>query len=85
MVDFSGGNITSNGGVLLLKQAYAKLELTHDVAQTLPDIRRQASVRHTSEQMLRQRIYAIVAKRILMITMNFGMILLCKRLSVAIS
>jgi len=58
-IDFTGGNITSNGGVLLLKQADRKLGLTHAAARLIPDDRRKASVRHTMLQMLRQRIYAI--------------------------
>ena len=58
-VDFSGGNITSNGGVLLLKQADEKLRLTRAAARTISDTRRQASVDHTFEQMFRQRVYAI--------------------------
>jgi len=35
--DFSGGNITSNGGVLLLKQADSKLGLTRTAARLVPD------------------------------------------------
>ena len=58
-LDFLGGNITSNGGILLLKQADAKLGLSRAAARTIPDFRRQASVNHTIEQMFRQRIYAI--------------------------
>ena len=58
-VDFSGGNITSNGGVLLLKQADAKLGLTRAAARLIPDGRRKSSVKHSAEQMLRQRVYAI--------------------------
>jgi len=57
--DFSGGNITSNGGVLLLKQADAKLELTRATARAILDARHTASVRHTIEQMFRQRVHAI--------------------------
>jgi len=58
-LDFFGGNITSNGGILLLKQADAKLGLSRATARAIPDFRRQASVNHTIEQMFRQRIYAI--------------------------
>ena len=58
-IDFSGGNITSNGGVLLLKQADTKLGLTRAATKSIPDTRRQASVSHTIEQMFRQRVYAI--------------------------
>ena len=57
--DFSGGNISSNGGVLLLKQADSKLGLTRAAARLVPDNRRKSSVKHTIEQMFRQRVYAI--------------------------
>ncbi len=57
--DFSGGNITSNGGVLLLKQADRKRGLTRAAARLIPDDRRKSSVVHTTEQMFRQRVYAI--------------------------
>lgn len=59
MTDFTGGKITSNGGVLLLKQADTKLGLTHTVARLFPDDRRKSSVQHTIKNMLRQRIYSI--------------------------
>ena len=36
--DFSRGNITSNGGVLLLKQADTKLGLTRSAARGIPMI-----------------------------------------------
>jgi hypothetical protein len=57
--DFSGGNITSNGGILLLKQADSKRGLTRAAARLVPDARRKSSVKHTLEQMFRQRVYAI--------------------------
>lgn len=57
--DFSGGNITSNGGVLLLRQADSKLGLTRAAARLIPDSRRTSSVKHSTEQMFRQRVYAI--------------------------
>lgn len=58
-VDFSGGKMTSNGGVLLLKQADSKLGLTRSAARLIPDDRRKLSVKHTVEHMFRQRVYAI--------------------------
>ena len=57
--DFSGGNISSFGGVMLLKQADRQLGLTGSAARCIPDPRRQASVAHSIEQMFRQRVYAI--------------------------
>ena len=59
--DFSGGDVTSDGGVLLLRQADRRLGLISQVARLLADPRRQASCEHTSLSMLRQRIYGLAA------------------------
>ncbi len=59
--DFSGGNVTSDGGLLLLRQADRRLGLTSSVARLLADPRRQASCEHTSLSMLRQRVYGLAA------------------------
>jgi hypothetical protein len=58
-VDFSGGNISSFGGAVLLRQADRQTGLLRDAARKIPDPRRQASVVHSVEQMLRQRVFAI--------------------------
>jgi len=58
-VDFAGGNISSFGGSILLRQADRQLGLLRDAARSIPDPRRRASVKHSVEQMLRQRVYAI--------------------------
>lgn len=57
--DFAGGNITSFGGVMLLKQADRQLGLIHSAAKCIFDPRRQASVTHSVAQMLSQRVFAI--------------------------
>ena len=56
---FSGGDITSNGGVLLLRQADRRLGLTERVAKALCDPRRQASCTHDALSIVRQRVYAL--------------------------
>ena len=58
-VNFKGGDITSNGGVLLLQQADRRAGLTEAIARTLDDPRRKASVDHDSLSLLRQRVYAL--------------------------
>lgn len=58
-VDFSGGNISSFGGAVLLRQADRQTGLLRDAARRIPDPRRQASVIHSVEQMLRQRVFAV--------------------------
>ena len=57
---FQGGDITSDGGVLLLQQVDRRLGLSEAVARTLDDPRRQASIDHNSLSLLRQRVYALV-------------------------
>ena len=56
---FSGGDITSNGGVLLLRQADRALGLTEQVAKALIDPRRRASCRHDALAIVRQRVYSL--------------------------
>jgi hypothetical protein len=57
--NFQGGDITSDGGVLLLRQADHLLGLSAAVARVLADPRRQASVEHDGLSLLRQRLYAL--------------------------
>ena len=58
-VNFQGGDISSDGGVLLLQQVDRRLGLSEALAHTLNDPRRQASVEHNSLSLLRQRVYAL--------------------------
>ena len=57
--DFTGGEVTSNGGVLLLRQADRMLGLSASVARRLIDVRQQGKVAHRLETMLRQRVFAV--------------------------
>ena len=57
--DFQGGDMTSDGGVLLLQQVDRHLGLTEAVSRTLDDPRRQASCEHNNLSLLRQRVYAL--------------------------
>jgi hypothetical protein len=56
---FGGGSVSSDGGVLLLRQADRRLGLTAGVASLLEDRRRQASCQHETLSLLRQRVYAL--------------------------
>ncbi len=56
---FDGGNVTSDAGVLLLRQADRRLDLLRRVARRLSDPRRKNSCEHTLLAMLRQRVYGI--------------------------
>ena len=59
--DFSGGQITSDAGLLPLRAFDERHHLTRDLAQLLSDPRDDERVRHHSLTLLRQRIYQIVA------------------------
>ncbi len=56
---FAGGNVTSDGGLLLLRQADRRLGLTAAAAKLLADPRRQASCDHSQLSMIRQRVYGL--------------------------
>jgi hypothetical protein len=58
-VNFEGGNVTSDGGVLLARQADKVLNLTQRAAGLLNDPRRQKSCTHDVMEMLRQRVYGL--------------------------
>jgi len=57
--NFQGGDITSDGGVLLLRQVDRRIGLTEAVAAVLTDERRQASVVHSCVSVVRQRVYGL--------------------------
>lgn len=56
---FDGGAITSDGGVLLLRQVDRRLGLTRTLARVLEDPRAARRCRHTLGSLLRQRIYGL--------------------------
>ena len=58
-VNFSGGEVTSDGGVMLLREVDRKLGLTRDLAIHLNDPRNPFLIEHTSLEMLRQRVYGL--------------------------
>ena len=59
MVDFTGGTLSSDGGVLLVRQVDASLGLTASLAQCFSDARQAVYVDHTVRQLLAQRIYGL--------------------------
>ena len=58
-VAFDGGCVTSDAGILLLRQVDQQLDLTRRVARMIPDKRRQKSVMHGIQTMIRQRVYGL--------------------------
>src|SRR6201987_496847 len=61
LADFSGGQITSDAGLLPLRAFDQRHRLTQELAQHLRDPRQSGRVRHCSLSLLRQRLYQIVA------------------------
>jgi hypothetical protein len=59
-VGFDGGEVSSDaGGLLLLRQVERKLGLLKAAARVLPDPRRPDLIVHTTEQLLRQRVFGL--------------------------
>lgn len=58
--DFTGGDVSSDGGVLVVREIADKLGIIDDLAQALTDTRHQSYVRHDHKSLLAQRIYQIV-------------------------
>jgi len=56
---FDGGNLSSDGGLMLLSAADRQLGLTASLAKLLPDDRDQTKVVHGLDEMLAQRVYQI--------------------------
>lgn len=58
-VQFDGGEVSSDAGLLLLHQVERKLGLLKAVAQALPDPRNPWFIEHTTEQLLRQQVFGL--------------------------
>ena len=59
LADFTGGNITSDAGALLLREVDRRLGLVDGLDAVIPDPRKQGLITHQQSTMLRQRIFAI--------------------------
>jgi hypothetical protein len=57
--NFGGGNLSSDGGLVLLRQVDRFMGLTKELARRLPDRRDPDKIEHSLESMLRQRIYGL--------------------------
>ena len=58
---FDGGSLTSDAGLLLLREFDHRFRLTADLADAYDDPRRADRIEHASLALLRQRVYQIVA------------------------
>src|SRR3954452_21983265 len=57
--DFRGGEVTSDGGVLLLRQVDRWIGLTKRLGAVLPDGRDPDRITHALETLLQQRLYGL--------------------------
>ena len=60
-VDFSGGQITSDAGLLPVRAFEERYNLTRRLAELLDDPREEERVRHSSVSLFRQRVYQLIA------------------------
>lgn len=60
-VRFDGGSLTSDAGLLILREFDHRFRLTDDLAAAYDDPRRADRIEHASLALLRQRVYQIVA------------------------
>ena len=59
IAQFNGGTITSDGGLLLLKQLEGKRKLIHQFARCFSDHRDPNKIEHTLEELIAQRVYGL--------------------------
>jgi hypothetical protein len=59
-VNFDGGDVSSDGGVLLLRKLERRVGLLEAVARVLADPRDPERIEHTLGDMLRQRVFGLV-------------------------
>ncbi len=58
-INFQGGDVTSDGGVVLLREMDKRLGLIDALDKILPDNRRKGACQHQQKALLKQRIYAL--------------------------
>ena len=59
VADFSGGHVTSDAGVLLLRETDERLKLCESAAAVIPDPRNPAKIQHSQVSILQQRVFAL--------------------------
>lgn len=57
--EFSGGDVSSDGGVLLLREIDRRLGLLEAVDRVIPDPRDPRYIEHSQLSLIRQRVYAL--------------------------
>src|SRR5262249_27783048 len=61
LVDFQGGRLVSDAGLLAVRALERPLRVIADLAPRLPDPRSPKFVRHSVEALLTQQVYALLA------------------------
>jgi len=61
VVDFDGGHVVTDAGLLAIRQLDLDLGVLSGAAALLPDPRAQTHITHTVEQLLSRRVYQILA------------------------
>ena len=59
VAEFSGGPITSDGGVILLREVDRQRRLVQRLAACFEDYRERSRIEHSVEDLLRQRLYGL--------------------------
>ena len=58
---FDGGSVSSDGGLLLIREADRRLGLTAGASRELVDKRQRGKVAHSAHTLLQQRVYGLTA------------------------
>lgn len=58
--NFDGGNLTSDGGLMLIQSIDKKLNLSERIANVLVDKRQASKVKHMNDDLVRQRLFQII-------------------------
>ncbi len=58
-LDFSGGNVTSDAGVILLAELDARIGLTEQISSCIKDTRQPGKIIHSIQEMIQQRVFQI--------------------------
>lgn len=61
LMDFDGGRLSSDAGLLLLQEVDQRLGLTRALSEVLSDPRDERYTQHSIEEMLQQRVFQIAA------------------------
>ena len=58
--EFSAGGVTSDGGILMIREIDRKIGLTAAVAEGIEDRREAGKRKHEVEGMVKQRVYGLM-------------------------